>query len=161
MVVIWLIHPDKCCYKLTIKLNSYSYASIFFFYHFVACTFPFFEVKKRLTDRSISKALPQKRYRSMTELNKVQFQKRFMFVTQDFIGHLKNALHEHFIASSAVWVWMKTLQLIAKDKKKKKNASVQVWIQLNSVYHLSWIHTRTLTFFYHFIAFHFFEVISV
>ena len=43
----------------------------------------------------------------------------------------KNALHERFIASSGVGVWMKTLQLIAK---RWKNDSVLVWIQLNSVW---------------------------
>ena len=39
-----------------------------------------------------------------------------------------NALHERFIASSGVGVWMKTQQPIAKQWK---NASVLVWIQLN------------------------------
>ena len=59
----------------------------FFFYRFVACAFPFFEVKSVLPiDRyqdATSKAI------SLHELSKVQLQERYTLVTQDSIGHLK------------------------------------------------------------------------
>ena len=58
-----------------------------FFYRFVACAFPFFEVKR---------VLPIDRYQNATsraisqhELKKVQLQERYMLVIQDSIGHLK------------------------------------------------------------------------
>ena len=49
-----------------------------------------------------------------------------------FYWSSENPVHEHFIASSSIWIWMKTLQLIAKKQKQKtkKNASIQLWIQL-------------------------------
>ena len=59
----------------------------FFFYRFVACAFPFFEVKS---------VLPIDQYQNATsraisphELKKVQLQEHFMLMTQDSIGHLK------------------------------------------------------------------------
>ena len=58
-----------------------------FFYRFVACAFPSFEVKSiLLIDRyqnATSKAI------SLHELKKVQLQERYTLVTQDSIGHLK------------------------------------------------------------------------
>ena len=58
-----------------------------FFYRFVACAFPFFEVKSILPiDRyqnATSKAI------SLHELKKVQLQGRYTLLTQDSIGHLK------------------------------------------------------------------------
>ena len=57
------------------------------FYRFVACAFPFFEVKSVLPiDRyqnATSKAI------SLGELKKVQLQERYTLLTQDSIGHLK------------------------------------------------------------------------
>ena len=58
-----------------------------FFYRFVACAFPVFEVNSVLPiDRyqnATSKAI------SLHELKKVQLQERYTLVTQISIGHLK------------------------------------------------------------------------
>ena len=79
--VSYVFESSHPCF--TLKLNSYSNASIF--YRFVACAFPFFEVKS---------VLPIDRYQNATsnaisqhELKKVQ--ERYTLVTQDSIGHLK------------------------------------------------------------------------
>ena len=69
----------------SLKLNPCSNASVF--YRFVACAFPFFEVKSVLPiyryQNATSKAI------SLRELKKVQLQERYALVTQDSIGHLK------------------------------------------------------------------------
>ena len=58
-----------------------------FFYRFVACAFPFFEVKSVVPiDRyqnATSKAI------SLRELKKVKLQEQYTLVTHDSIGHLK------------------------------------------------------------------------
>ena len=80
-----IIQNEECKHKGLVKLNSYSNASVF--YRFVACAFPFFEVKSVLPiDRyqnAISNAI------SLHELKKVQLQERYTLLTQDSIGHLK------------------------------------------------------------------------
>ena len=84
----------KAYYMIKVLLLDYfAYESwihtrtLAFFYRFVTCTFPFFEVKSVLPiDRyqnATSKAI------SLHELKKVQLQERYMLVTQDSIGHLK------------------------------------------------------------------------
>ena len=83
----WCSRCGRCNINIQwIKLNSYSNASIFF-YRFVACAFPFFEVKSVLPiDRyqnATSKAV------SLHELKKVKLQERYTLLTQDSIGHLK------------------------------------------------------------------------
>ena len=95
------------------------------FYRFVACAFLFFEVKSVLPiDRyqnATSKAI------SLHELKKTSTPRAIHARDTGFYWSSENALHDRFIASSGVGVWMKTLQLIAK---RSKNASVRVWIQL-------------------------------
>ena len=80
----FLLISDPSVSQSSFKLNSYSNA---FSYRFVACAFPFFEVKSVLPiDRyqnATSKAI------SLHELIKVQLQERYTLVTQDTIGHLK------------------------------------------------------------------------
>ena len=75
-----------------VKLNSYSTQA--FFYHFVACAFPFFKVKSVLPideyQNATSKAI------SLHELKKV--------CDTGFYWSSENALHERFIASSGVGV---------------------------------------------------------
>ena len=85
--MLWHHVHSQSGMKFTVKLNSYSNASIFFFYCFVACAFPFFEVKSVLPidwyQNATSKAI------SLHKLKKVQLQERYTLVTQDSIGHLK------------------------------------------------------------------------
>ena len=82
-----------------------------FFYRFVACAFPCFE---------IISILPIDRYQNaMPRATRVQLQEHFTLIKHDSYWSSENAVHEHFIASSGVWVWMKTRQLIAGQSDKK------------------------------------------
>ena len=92
--------------------------AFFFFYRFVACAFPFFEVKS---------VLPIDRYQNATSkaislhwVEKTSTSRAIHARDTGFYWSSENALHERFIASRGVGVWMKTLQLIAKRLKKKK-----------------------------------------
>ena len=94
-----------------------------FFYPFVACAFPFFEVKS---------VLPIDRYQNATskaillhEFEKSPTSRAIHACDTGFYWSSENALHERFIARIGVGVWMKCY--------KKKNASVQVWIQLHTI----------------------------
>ena len=103
----------------SLKLNSYSNASVF--YRFVACAFPFFEVKSVLPiDRyqnATSKAI------SLHELKKVQLQERYTLVTQDSIGHLKTlcmSVLSLVVALESEWKRYSSQSDKKKKKKKKK-----------------------------------------
>ena len=96
-----------------------------FFYRFVACAFPFFEVKSVLPiDRyqnATSKAISQH------ELKKVQLQERYTLVTQDSIGHLKTlcmSVLSLVVALESEW------KRYSSSQSDKKYTSVRVWIQL-------------------------------
>ena len=91
----------------SVKLNSYSNASVFL--SLCCMRISIFLGHEHLTNRSISKHYLKSDIATWVEKSSV--------------------VHEHFIASSGVWVWMKALQLIAK---RWKNASVWVWIQLKN-----------------------------
>ena len=72
---------------------------------------------ERLIDRSISKRHLESDAASWVEKSSTSG----VFHARDtgFYWSSKNALHEGFIASSGIWVWMKMLQLIAQHWKKR------------------------------------------
>ena len=125
--IAWSLNGNAAahCSALKKRLSWIHTRTQAFFYRFVACAFPFFEVKSILSiDRyqnAISKAISQH------ELNKVQLQERYTLVTQDSIGHLKTlciSVLSLVVALESEWKRYSSWQ---SDKKK---ASVQVWIQL-------------------------------
>ena len=64
-------------------------------------------------------------------MKKSSTSKGFQLMTHDSIGHLKMLCRSVYrFKSSGVWVWMETLSLTTQ---RWKNASVRVWIQLNTV----------------------------
>ena len=104
-------------HRLMLKLNSYSNASMYLsLCHMLFSVFCFFFFffwgQKCLTDRSISKHYHESDVASGVE----QSSTSWVFHAHDtgFYWSSENAMHERFIASSGVWVWMKMLQLIAK-----------------------------------------------
>ena len=105
--------PIKQYYRALSWIHTQTQA---FFYRFVACTFPFFEVKSVLPiDRyqnATSKAI------SLHELKKVQLQKRYTLVTQGSIGHLKTlcmSVLSLVVALESEW---KSFSSSQSDKKK-------------------------------------------
>ena len=84
-----------------------------FFYRFVACAFPFFWGQERFTDRSISKRYLKSDIATWVE--KSSTSRAIHARDTGFYWSSENVLHERFIASSGVGVWMKTLQLISKQ----------------------------------------------
>ena len=110
------------------KLNSYSNAK-----HFsLALSHAHFRFwgHERLTDRLISKRSLKSHLAQWVKKKKFNFT-FFKSMTQDSIGHLKMLCMSVLSLSSGVWVWMETLQLIAQ---RWKNASVLVWLQLQTIY---------------------------
>ena len=83
---------------------------------------------EHLTDRSISKRYLKSHITTWVE--KSWTSRAIHARDTGFYWSSENALHERFITSSGIGVWMKMLQVIAK---RWKNVSVQVWIQLYSV----------------------------
>ena len=100
-----------------VKLNSYSNASVF--YRFVACAFPFFEVKS---------VLPIDRYQNATSkeislhigVEKSSTSRAIHARDTGIYWSSENALHEGFIASSGVGVHLNENAKAQSDKKEKK-----------------------------------------
>ena len=67
---------------------------------------------EHLTDRSITKRYLKSNIASWVE--KSSTSRAFHAHDTWFYWSYEDALHEHFIASSGVWVWIKMLQLITK-----------------------------------------------
>ena len=122
---ISLIRTHNCSCIHGIKLNSYWNASVFL--SLCRMRISVFWGRERLTDRSISKRYLKSDIATWVE--KSLTSRVIHACDTGFYWSSENALHERFIASSGVGVWMKTLQLIAK---RLKNASVLVWIQLKN-----------------------------
>ena len=96
-----------------IKLNSYSNASVFL--SLCRMRTSVFCGHERLTNRSISKRYLKNDIAIWVE--KSSTSRAFHARDTGFYWSSENTLHERFIASSGIWVWMKTLQLIAKRYK--------------------------------------------
>ena len=96
--------------KKWLKLNSYSNASVFL--SLCRMRISVFWGQERLTDRSISKRYLKSDIATWVE--KSSTSRAIHARDTGFYWSSENALHERFIASSGVGVWMKMLQLIAK-----------------------------------------------
>ena len=98
-----------------VKLNSYSNASIFL--SLCRMCISVFWGHGRLTDRSISKHYLKSNIATWVEKSSTS---RVIHARDTgFYWSSENALHEAFIASSGIGVWMKMLQFIPKRWKKR------------------------------------------
>ena len=102
---------EGCSNSQELKLNSYSNANVFFL-SLCRMHISVFWGQERLTDRSISKRYLKSDIATWVE--KSSTSRAIHARDTGFYWSSENALHERFIASSGVGVWMKTLQLIAK-----------------------------------------------
>ena len=95
---------------VTFKLNSYSNAIVFLL--LCRMRISVFWGHERLTNRLISRRYLKSNIATWVErsLTSRAFHARDTW----FYWSSENTLHERFIASSDIWVWMKTIQLIAK-----------------------------------------------
>ena len=96
--------------KITLKLNSYSNASVFL--SLCRMRISVFWGQERLTDRSILKRYLKSDIATWVE--KSSTSRAIHALDTGFYWSSENALHERFIASSGDGVWMTTRQLIAK-----------------------------------------------
>ena len=94
------------------KLNSYSNASVFL--SLCLMRISVFWGQERLTDRSISKRYLKSDITTWVEKSSTSSSRAIHAHDTGFYWSSENALHERFITSSDVGVWMKMLQLIAK-----------------------------------------------
>ena len=116
-----------------LKVNSYSNASVFL--SLCRMRISVFWGQERLTDRSISKRCYLKS--DIATWVEISSTSRAVHARDTgFYWSSENALHERFIASSGVGVWIKRYSSSQSDKKNKqtnkqtKNACIRVWIQL-------------------------------
>ena len=107
---------EKKMLQETIKL-IHTQTQVFFFYRFVACAFPFFEVKSILPIDRYQNATP--RAISLHELKKVQLHEHFTLVTQDSIGHLKTLCMSVISLAVAFESECKPCSSLQSNKKKK------------------------------------------
>ena len=126
--VSWSVVAEKILFNEPVNFKAeFILERKHFFIALSHAHFHFLRSRASLIDRyqiATSKAI------SLHELKKSTTSRAIRARDTGFYWSSENALHERFIASSGVGVWMKTLQLIAK--RLKKTTSVQVWIQLKS-----------------------------